>query len=209
MRHTPALAISALTIALAVSPAAGHAQAKVTTAGGNVVLYTQKNVVDHMTVGDSIELEIAKLAASKALVPAVKQYATMLMTDHTKHLENLRKLAGKSDIGREANPADSAAIQLGKMLAQLQSAAVDSVFDRTFIQSQIDHHQKEIAWIKQVKPAAKDDDVEHDIDRTLTTLEQHLTQALAIQAQLNKPADTTMKKDTLAKSHSKRSSLRR
>jgi putative membrane protein len=209
MRHTHALAIPALAFALIAPTVAANGQAKVTTAGGNVILYTQKNVIDHMTVGDSLELEIAKLAASKAVVPAVKEFANMLVTEHTKHLENLRKLAAESDVGREANPADSTAINAQKVLTQLQSAAADSGFDRAFIQSQVEHHQKEIAWLKQVLPAAEDDDVEEDIKKTLPILEVHLTQAMAIAAQLNKPADSTIKRDSVRKTVRKGMAFRR
>ena len=59
--------------------------------------------------------------------------------------------------------------------------------------------KKEIAWLKQMKPAAEDDDLEHDIDATMPVLEQHLTQAMAIQSKLNKPADSTIKRDSVSR----------
>src|SRR4051812_4525565 len=78
-----------------------NAQVRMTTANGDVVMFTQKHVVDHMIVGDSLEVEAAQLAAARTQNVAVRDFANMLVTDHRGHLDNLYKLAGKRDIGRE------------------------------------------------------------------------------------------------------------
>ena len=56
-----------------------------------------------------------------------------------------------------------------------------------FIREQIAHHQHEIDALKMMKPAAKDDDVQHDIDRTMPVLERHLARARQVAAQLRNP----------------------
>ena len=141
MRRLPSVAASTLLITLAVPTVAAHGQAKVTTSAGDVALLSQKNVVDHLIVGDSIEVETAQLAASRTQNAAVKEFATMLVTDHTAHLANLNKLAGKKDIGREANASDTDGATAASALTNLKSmATADSVFDRTFIQQQIQQH---------------------------------------------------------------------
>jgi putative membrane protein len=178
----------AVTAAISVTASAGQAQVKVTTSGGDVATLSQKNVVDHMIVGDSLEVEEAQLAMTRTQNAAVKDFANMLVTDHKAHLDNLRKLAGKSDIGREANSADSSAAVAAATFGQLQSMGADAGFDKAFVDAQIQTHTREIAALKTLRAAAKDDDLQKDIDATIPVLDRHLARAKAVSAQLSAPA---------------------
>jgi putative membrane protein len=177
----------AVTTAICVTATTGHAQVKVTTSGGDVATLSQKNVVDHMIVGDSLEVEQAQLAMTRTQNAAVKDFANMLVTDHKAHLDNLRKLAGKKDIGREANSADSSAAMAAGTFGQLQSMGADAGFDKAFVDAQIQTHTREIAALKTLRLAAKDDDLQKDIDATIPVLDRHLARAKAVSAQLNAP----------------------
>ncbi len=188
------------TVAAVVSTMAAAAPAQVvTTSSGDVALLAtlnQKNVIDHLIVGDSVEVEMAQLAASRTQNAAVRDYANMLVKDHSAHLDNLRKLADKKDIGREANPIDTSGAHLAGILSRLRSMGANSPvgFDRAFIQAQIDHHNAAIAGFVAMKPAAKDDDVQQDMDKTLPVLQNHLSRAKEVLAQLGAPpADSMMK----------------
>ena len=166
-------------------------QVTVTASGGEVISFSQKNVVDHMTRADSVEVEMAKLAQSRSQNAAVRDFAAMLVKDHQSHLDNLHKLAGKHDIGREPNPADTSVMTSIRTLAELQSMPADSGFDRAFIREQIKDHVQDVNTLKQLRPAAKDDDLQQDIDRTMPVLERHLARAREVAAQLGIPADTS------------------
>ena len=168
--------------AIATAFSASIAAAQVTTtSGGDVVTFSQKNLVNHMIVGDSIEVEMAQLAASRTQNAAVKDFANQLIADHKAHLDKLSKLAGKSDIGREANPSDTSGAHLASELTGLKTMAADSGFDRAFVQDQIAHHQSTINNLKAMRAAAK--------DATLPILEKHLSSAQQLAAQLNKPSE--------------------
>jgi putative membrane protein len=185
--HLSRLTAAALCVALS-SLAASVAAAQVTTSSsGDVSMLSQKNIVDHMIVGDSIEIAMAQLAESRTQNAAVRDFAKQLVTDHQAHLDNLHKLAGKKDIGREANPADMSGAHFAGELARLQAMPADSGFDRAFIQAQIQHHQADINALKTMRAAAKDDDVQQDIDKTLPILESHLSRANEVAAQLGRP----------------------
>jgi len=181
---------SAAAVALCTTASISRAQVTIKTSGGEVVQFSQKNLVDHMIIGDSIEVEAAKLAAARTQNAAVKDFANMLVTDHSSHLDNLRKLAGKHDIGREANAADTSTTMTIRMLTRMRSMPADSGFDRAFVRGQIMHHMHEIDALKMLRPAAKDDDLQHDIDRTMPVLERHLAQARQVGAQLGIRADS-------------------
>jgi putative membrane protein len=181
---------SAAAVALCTAASISRAQVTIKTSGGEVVQFSQKNLVDHMIIGDSIEVEAAKLAAARTQNAAVKDLANMLVTDHSSHLDNLHKLAGKKDIGREANPADTSESMAIRMLTEMRSMPADSGFDREFVRHQIMHHMHEIDALKTLRPAAKDDDLQHDIDRTMPVLERHLAQARQVGAQLGIKPDS-------------------
>jgi putative membrane protein len=175
------------------------AQVTVKTSGGEVVQLTQKNLVDHLIVGDSLEVEAAKLAVARTQNAAVKDFANTLITDHTNHLENLNKLAGKHDIGREANAADTSNAMAIRILTTMRDMPADSGFDRAFVRQQIRHHMHEIDALKMLRPAAKDDDLQHDIDRTMPVLERHLSLARQVGAQIGVTADSMPMKMPMTK----------
>ena len=179
------------TILLCLPAASGLAQVKVTTSSGEVMTYTEKNLVDHLIVGDSVELEMAKLAAMRTQNVAVRDFANMLVTDHQRHLEALRKIAADDDVGRQAVASDTSGAAAIRALTSLQSMAADSGFDREFVRQQIEHHKQELIALKMFGGAAKDDDLKEDIKHVTPVLERHLARARAVAAQLGMPADTT------------------
>jgi len=179
--------------AIALGASAAAAQVT-TTSGGDVTMFSQKNLVNHLIVGDSIEIEMAQVAASRTQNAAVKDFANQLVTDHKAHLEQLNKFAASASIGREASASDTAGTHLAGLLAGLKTMPADSTFDRAFVQEQIEHHQATINGLKSMRSAAKDAELQKDIDATLPVLEKHLSTAQQLASQLGKPADAAAQK---------------
>jgi len=179
------------TVLMCLPLARGAAQVKVTTSNGDVVTYTEKNLVDHLIVGDSLELEMAQLAVMRTQNTAVRDYANMLVTDHKNHLEALRKVAAEHDVGRQALASDTSGVETIRALTSLREMAADSGFDNAFIRQQIAHHKQEIINLKMFGGAAKDDDVKDDIKHTLPVLERHLARAREVAAHLGIQADSS------------------
>jgi len=176
-----------LTLAFASLTASAVAAQVTTVSGGDVTAFTQKQLIDHMIVGDSIEMQIAGLAATRTQNAAVREFANQLLADHKAHVDNLLKLAANPNIGREANPTDSSGSKGTAAFKSLQSMAPDSGFDRAFVQAQIQHHQAAINALKALRPTVKDPDVQKDIDATLPVQETHLSRATQLASQLGNP----------------------
>jgi predicted outer membrane protein len=187
-RLTMLLAVAS---AICVTASVGHAQAKVTTSAGDVATVSQKHVVNHLIVGDSLELEAAQLAASRSQNAAVKEFANAVVADNRTHLENLQTLASKTDLGREANPADTAE---EKSYAKLHAEGADAAFDQAFVNAQIENHTREVAALKSLRASVKDSDLQQDIDAAIPVAERHLEAAKQIAAQLAAPADNAAAK---------------
>jgi putative membrane protein len=180
------VAVAALAL---LAPFAGQAQ--VQTSGGEVAPknLNQKNVVDQLIVRDSLEVELAQLATTRSQNPAVKELANALATDAGAHLENLRKLAAKAEVGREAAAADPSAAKLAGVLAKLQAIPADNAaeFDRAFVDAQIALHESAAAAFATIQPAATDNDLKQDIEGASPIVQKHLEAAKAVATQLGKP----------------------
>jgi putative membrane protein len=184
--HLSRLTTSGLAVLLASLTASVAGAQVTTTSAGDVSAFSQKNLINHQIIDDSLEVEMAQLAISRSQNAAVKEFANQLLTDHSAHLATLNKLAGKSDIGREANAADTSGAHFAGVLKSLQSMNGSS-FDQAFVQAQITHHQEAIQDLQKYRASAKDDDVQKDIDKTLPVLEKHLSTATTVAATLSKP----------------------
>jgi putative membrane protein len=177
-----------LAAALALVPEFVNAQVT-TTSGGEVALkITQKNVVDQLIVRDSLEIALAELAASRSQNAAVKDLASALATDAKAHLENLQKLAGNADVGREAG-ADRSAAAIADALAKLQAIPADKTaeFDKAFVDTQIALHEAAVAAYATYAPAAAHAELKSDLDAAVPQAQKHLEAAKALSAQLAKP----------------------
>ena len=184
--------LAATSVLICLSASTSAAQVRVTTSKGDVEIYTEKNLAEHMILGDSVELEMAQLAASRTQNTAVRDFANMLITEHTGHLESLRKIAADDDVGRQASASDTAAAAAIRALASLRDMPADSGFDKAFIREAIRFHQQEIIALKMFGGAAKDDDFKDEVKRTLPIKLRHLYRAGEVAATLGMPAtDTT------------------
>ena len=191
MRALRTLVFVAGSVLVAVPGSRAGAQVKVTTSTGDVMIFSEKNLVDHMIVVDSVELEMAQLAASRTQNTTVRDFATMLVNEHRGHLESMRKIASEDDVGRQASASDTAGTAAIRALASLRSMPGDSSFDRAYIREQIRLHSQEIIALKMLGGAAKDDDVKDEVKRTLPVLERHLSRARQVAADLGMPADSS------------------
>lgn len=200
MRTIRTTVLAAASVLICLPIARGAAQVRVTTSTGDVMIFTEKNLTEHMIVGDSVELEMAQLAVSRTQNTAVRDFANMLVTEHQGHLESLRKIAAEDDVGRQASAADTATAAAIRALASLREMPADSGFDRAFIREQIRFHSHEIIALKMFGGAANDDDLEDEVRRTLPIMERHLARAREVAATLGISADTSAAKaDSTAK----------
>jgi predicted outer membrane protein len=165
------------------------AQSQVATSTGEVMKpLSQKNVVNQLIVRDSLQVELAQLAASRSQNAAVKELANTLTTDARAHLENLQKLAGK-DVGREAAAApDQSAAAVTAALAKLQAIPADNAaeFDKAFIDAQIALLESAVKAFP-TYTAATDDDLKQDLAKAAPIAQKNLDAAKAVSSQLAKP----------------------
>jgi putative membrane protein len=142
------------------------------------------NIAAHMIVDDSLEIELARLGAERAGDPEVREFARMLVDEHSRHLSTSLEVARAPDIGIMPADGDRHPVTLRRFINQLRSMDSSPAFDRAFLRYQIRHHEFELNALHAARPAARDDDLEQLIDETLPVIERHLNRSRELGARL-------------------------
>jgi putative membrane protein len=145
---------------------------------------TDANIMAHMIVGDSLEIEMARLAAERAGDPEVREFARLLVDEHSRHLSTSLEMSRDEDIGSIPADGDRHEATLRRYLSSLRAMGSSPAFDRAFIRYQMRHHDHEVNALRAMRPAARDDDLEQHIDETLPVIERHLSRSRDLGARL-------------------------
>lgn len=130
-------------------------------------------------VGGMSEVELGKLASSKAANAEVKQFGRMMVTDHSKANEELKTLAAKKNVTLPTEPDAKHKATMSEMQA---NSGAD--FDRGYVSDMIEDHEKDVAAFEEKSRNAADPDVKAFAAKTLPTLRKHLEAIRALQAKM-------------------------
>lgn len=142
---------------------------------------------------NTAEVQLARLAATKAQNQRVKDYANMLVKDHSAALEKLQKLQQGGRAGQAASvPLNTDHEKLKTRLSGVSGAQ----FDREYIEAMVVAHRKSAdLFQKQIGSGAPpadakstDSQVSSLAREILPTIKHHLEQAESIQKMLSAPA---------------------
>jgi putative membrane protein len=154
------------TTAPATKPAATTAKAT------SSLTSSERKFLEKAAQGSMAEIELGKLAMEKASAPQVKDLAKRIVDDHTKALDEVKKLAGAKGVTLPAE-VDAKHRRLHDKLAKKSG----NDFDREYTDEMEDEHSKDVREFKSMAKSAKDADVKSFASATLPTLEQHLQMA--------------------------------
>jgi len=126
-----------------------------------------------MAAGDSLEIQIGDLARTKGTAESVRNFGTMLGTDHRAHLTKTMEIITDEDVGVEAVPHDVEAARLRGFLNWLQTTPASAAWDAAFLRFQAQHHQNVLDLLSGNLKNAHDDDLEDHIEKTLKSLAKH------------------------------------
>jgi putative membrane protein len=144
------------------------------------------NTVDQLfarqlMIGGDSEVELGKLAGSRAKSSAVKDFAKRMVDDHSKANGRLQKLAkaNRADQPRGA-ASDPDAAMVRAQLEKLNGAD----FDTAYIAAQVGDHQKTAHLLEHEIGSGQDQEVKDYAKETLPTVMRHLEMARQIQDDL-------------------------
>lgn len=134
---------------------------------------------------DSNLASAAEEASTKADSPAVRRFASMLVSDHQDHKKRQSDLAQRIQI----TPAESAASrhmnEESQRVGEALKAQRGPEFDRAYIDSVIREHVAMLNMLdRQLIPSARSADLKQSLENFRATLEAHLKEARGIQQSL-------------------------
>jgi putative membrane protein len=106
------------------------------TSGVETVSSSDRDFVRDLTIANTAEVELGRLANEHAASPAVKKFGQMMIDDHSKAGEKLKAITTQHNITASAL-LDDKHRDLKETLAKLNGAD----FDRKYIDTMIDGHQ--------------------------------------------------------------------
>jgi putative membrane protein len=138
---------------------------------------TDQQFVDFAAQTDMVEANLGQLAGTVADAQPVKDYAQMLVADHTSDYHQL------FDIAHQANltvPGAIGAAQNKAMIDPFQKLK-GAAFDHHYVQEMIAGHTKAIAVYKKEAADAQNPALKSYAEQTLPTLQKHLDGAKALE----------------------------
>jgi len=137
--------------------------------------------LSRLAQADMAEIAAGKLAAEKAANAQVKQFGQHMVDDHSKMLEEGKKIAQSKGVKPPAqtDKKHQAAI---KKLAGLSGAE----FDRQYMQQMVKDHQQALQLAQKTAKGAKDADVKQHAETGASHIQEHLGEAKKIQSSLKK-----------------------
>ncbi|WP_158825535.1 DUF4142 domain-containing protein [Mucilaginibacter lacusdianchii] len=126
--------------------------------------------------GGMAEVELAKLAETKATNAKVKEYAAMMIKDHSKANEELMALAKTKNI---TLPTTVGADQQ-KVMDDLSKKS-GTEFDKGYVDAMVKDHDKDVSLFETASNDCKDADLKSFAIKTLPVLKMHQQSIKAIQ----------------------------
>lgn len=139
--------------------------------------WNDNNIVSKLAESDKGEVELAKLAEKKASIPAVKNYAKMLVADHSKGEGEVRSLESKAKLPAKPASDDTTSKSNQDLMKQFSSMTRGKDWDSTWVKHEYDDHQQDIADTKAMQNQAKDAQLKQLLGNELPVLQKHLDAA--------------------------------
>jgi putative membrane protein len=165
----------------AAQPNSGAISSSAANSSGSPSSNPDQEFVTKAAQGNSAEVELGKIVAAKSKDPNVKQFAQMMVKDHTTALNELQELAQAKNLNFNDDLPDDA-----KSLQQKLSGDTGKQLDKDYMDGMVEDHQKDVQEFTDKSQNAKDPEVKQWASKTLPTLQKHLEKAQQIDTKLNK-----------------------
>lgn len=125
--------------------------------------------------GGMTEAELSKVAAEKATTERLKNFANMMVTDHTKANDQLKQIAASANITLPANLSDDSQKKLDKL-----NKASGKDFDKDYIDDMLDGHKSTVDALEKGIKDLKNEALKNFATQTLPVVQMHQDSIKAI-----------------------------
>lgn len=172
------VAVSDTTVAPAMADTTASAGAVATPKND----WTDAQILAFAHAANQGEIDEAKIAQRKAMNPAVKKFAALMIADHTKMDADGKALATKLAITPDTSKSDVTDLMKDgrKDIKDLNEKKSGKDFDEDYMNIQVDTHQKVLDKLNDASQNAKAPELKTAVDESIAKVQGHLTQAKAI-----------------------------
>ena len=177
----------------ATNPMPAEAAVETPPAEPAVPKLTDAEIAAIVKAANTGELEQAKIAKTKAKNKAVKEFAAMMVKDHTEMIKSGDAVLKKAGIEPKDNEISAHMTDEAKTtLENLKGTAKGAEFDKAYIDAQVNAHTQVLESIdKQLMPNVQNADLKAELERARPKVEAHLGHAKEIQTSLAPPTPPT------------------
>jgi putative membrane protein len=125
--------------------------------------------------GGMFEMEMAKLAQEKSQNAQVKEFADMMIKDHSAANEELKALASRKNITLPTTLGKDKQEDVDEM-AKLSGAE----FDKKYVDAMVEDHEEDVKLFQEASISSEDPDLKTFAGKTLPTLQKHLERITTI-----------------------------
>ena len=175
------LVLSSLTI-LASLALANSVMAQTNDVQGQLSSRDYKFAREATAAGQS-EVTLGNLAAQNAQDPAVKDFASKMVTDHQKANEDLQQIIGQKGASVSTDPG---------LMAKATNHHLEGLkgpdFDQAYMKDMVRDHKEAVKLFQKEATNGDDAELKSFASRTLPTLQDHLSMAEQVEAKLSASA---------------------
>jgi putative membrane protein len=144
--------------------------------------------VNDAAIGGMAEVELGKLASTKATNAEVKKFGQMMVTDHSAANNELKALAAKKGWKLPTDLDSSHKSTLDELKGESGSN-----FDKEYVEEMVDDHEEDVKAFENKANNATDPDLKAFAQKTLPVLRKHLDAIKAIQQKMSSSAPANKK----------------
>lgn len=126
--------------------------------------FLSKNIADN-----TVEIQLSKLARDKSTNPQIKKAATLMITDHTQILADMKLLANKKNAGTKGS---SVIISDVNAMASLRTSTGKD-FDNAWLGQMLTMHEEKMRELENALSQTQDADIKTAINKALPTIKIH------------------------------------
>jgi len=142
---------------------------------------TDSTFITKAAHGGMAEVELGRVAQSRASSQKVKDFGQRMIDDHSKANDELSKIAGKQGVTVPTGMSASDQATKDKL-----SALSGHEFDVAYMQDMVKDHREDISEFQKEANSGRDSDVKAFASQTLPTLREHLRLAEQTLAEIKK-----------------------
>ena len=146
----------------------------------NDINSTDQTFLTQVAIGNKAEIMAGQLASTKGSNAGVKEFGTMMVTEHTQAQTELQSVF--SSVGMTM--PDSVDAEHQALMTRLNSLT-GFAFDTAYINSQVKDHQKTLAVFQSEVSAGKNDNVRNYANKYLPHIQMHLQKADSLSTALH------------------------